>query len=180
MTASLPNPAEIVPLIEDAVTAPSMHNAQPWKFLYRPASGLIELYGDPGRAMPHADPDHRALHVGCAAALFNLRVSAASAGWGADVRLLPDPDVPWLLAAADLREPGPTDSELGTLHPAVRRRHSSRFLSRRRRSLPHYWTVCEPPPFSKGVAWPCRTPGTPTRCWAWYTTPSIARRWIPL
>ncbi|MFJ7591339.1 Acg family FMN-binding oxidoreductase [Streptomyces sp. NPDC097617] len=127
MTTPLPDPAEMVPLIEDAVTAPSMHNAQPWKFLYRPASGLIELYGDPGRAMPRADPDHRALHLGCAAALFNLRVSAASAGWGADIRLLPDPDDPWLLAAANFHEPGPMDRDLGTLHPAVRRRHTSRF-----------------------------------------------------
>lgn len=68
-----------------------------------------------------------ALHVGCAAALFNLRVSAASSGWGTDVRLLPDPDDPWLLAVASLRESGPGDSDLGTLHAAVRRRHSSRF-----------------------------------------------------
>src|SRR5689334_19787297 len=109
MNASFPDAAAMVALIEDAATAPSQHNAQPWRFLYRPASGLIELYGDPARAMPHADPDHRALHVGCAAALFNLRVSAASAGWGADVRLLPDPDAPWLLAAVGLREPGATD-----------------------------------------------------------------------
>ncbi|MEU3906279.1 hypothetical protein AB0F20_20955 [Streptomyces goshikiensis] len=127
MTTSFPDPAAIVPLIEDAATAPSMHNAQPWRFLYRPATGLIELYGDPARAMPHADPDHRALHVGCAAALFNLRVSAASSGWGTDVRLLPDPDDPWFLAVASLRESRPADSDLGTLHAAVRRRHSSRW-----------------------------------------------------
>ncbi|MCX4781564.1 Acg family FMN-binding oxidoreductase [Streptomyces sp. NBC_01264] len=127
MTASIPEPAEVVPLIEDAVMAPSMHNAQPWKFLFRPASGSIELYGDPGRAMPLADPDHRALHLGCAAALFNLRVSAAWAGRGANVRVLPDRDDPWLLAAVDLKDPEPKDRDLGALHPAIRRRHSSRF-----------------------------------------------------
>ncbi len=100
-----------------------MHNAQPWKFLYRPASGLIELYGDPGRTIPIATRT-TAPSLGCAAALSNLQVSAASAGWGADVRLLTNPDDPWLLAAADLREPGPTDRDLGTIHPAVRRRRS--------------------------------------------------------
>ncbi|WP_412078695.1 Acg family FMN-binding oxidoreductase [Streptomyces xanthophaeus] len=129
MTTQLPDPAEIVPLIEDAVMAPSMHNAQPWKFVFQPDTGVIELHGDPSRAMPRADPDHRALHLGCAAALFNLRVSAARAGWEPVVRMLPNDSDPWLLATVRLREPGATvtDSELASLHPAVRRRHSSRF-----------------------------------------------------
>ncbi|MGW0752491.1 Acg family FMN-binding oxidoreductase [Streptomyces sp. NPDC002587] len=129
MTTSLPDPAQIVPLIEDAVMAPSMHNAQPWKFVLRPATGVLEVHGDPSRSMPRADPDHRALHLGCAAALFNLRVSAARAGWEPVVRTLPDDGDPWLLAAVRLREPGATgaDSGLAALHPAVRRRRSSRF-----------------------------------------------------
>ncbi|WP_373412902.1 hypothetical protein [Streptomyces sp. NRRL B-24572] len=42
-------------LIEDAVTAPSMHDAQPWKFVARTDTGAIEL-----RGMPREDPDHRA------------------------------------------------------------------------------------------------------------------------
>ncbi|WUC83564.1 nitroreductase [Streptomyces sp. NBC_00536] len=107
--------------------APSMHNAQPWKFVFRPATGVVELHGDPGRAMVHADPDHRALHVGCAAALFNLRVSAAWAGWESAVRLFPDSGDPWLLATVDLKRAEAPDEPLAALRPAVRRRHSSRF-----------------------------------------------------
>lgn len=114
-------------LVVDAVTAPSMHNAQPWKFVHRSGSRSLALYGDPDRTLPHGDPEHRALHLGCGAALFNLRVAAIHNGWTADARLLPDPDDPWYLAdvrldRADVVDHGPAD-----LYPAVRRRHTSRF-----------------------------------------------------
>ncbi|MFE9629589.1 Acg family FMN-binding oxidoreductase [Streptomyces sp. NPDC006463] len=117
----------VLSLIEDAVTAPSMHNAQPWKFVLRPHDRRIELHGDPERAMPHTDPDLRALHLGCAAALFNLRVAAADSGWETAVTLLPDNDRPWHLADAVLRETTATDPALMSLYPSVRRRHTSRF-----------------------------------------------------
>ncbi|MER7468082.1 nitroreductase [Streptomyces sp. NPDC097981] len=119
--------ATVVSLIEDTVTAPSMHNAQPWKFVFRQGSGAIELYGDSSRTMPHADPNHRALHLGCAAALFNLRVAAARAGWEPDCRVLPRTDDPWLLAEVRLREPVAAEHGLAAFHPALRRRHTSRF-----------------------------------------------------
>ncbi|MFJ8383964.1 Acg family FMN-binding oxidoreductase [Streptomyces sp. NPDC094438] len=117
----------VISLVEDAVTAPSMHNAQPWKFLYRPGQHTIELHGDPERAMPRSDPDGRSLRMGCAAALFNLRVSAANAGWEPVTRLLPSPDDSWYLAEVELREPARPDDDLPALHPALRRRHTSRF-----------------------------------------------------
>lgn len=49
--------------VKDATTAPSMHNAQPCRFRYRRDSGNAELCADPERAMPHADPVGRALHI---------------------------------------------------------------------------------------------------------------------
>ncbi|MFD7624899.1 nitroreductase family protein [Streptomyces sp. NPDC059851] len=127
MTAPLIGSAEAALFVGDSVTAPSMHNAQPWKFVFRRATGTIELYGDPRRAMHRADPDHRALHVGCAAALFNLRVSAAHHGLQAVVRLLPDASDPWLLAEVGFTEPVGDDRDLADLYPALRRRHTSRF-----------------------------------------------------
>ncbi|MFI1280912.1 Acg family FMN-binding oxidoreductase [Streptomyces sp. NPDC020858] len=114
-------------LIGDAVTAPSMHNAQPWLFVLRPDDRAIELHGDPERAMPSTDPDLRALHLGCAAALFNLRVAAAAAGWETAVVLLPERDTPWYLAEVVLHETAAADRDLAALHPALRRRHTSRF-----------------------------------------------------
>ncbi|MEV7612758.1 nitroreductase [Streptomyces sp. NPDC089799] len=113
-------------LVGDAVTAPSMHNAQPWRFVFRPDSGVLELHGDPERAMTRTDPDHRALHLGCAAALFNLRVSAARNGLDARVDLLPDTSDPWLLAAVSFGSPVGEAHELAALHAALRRRHTSR------------------------------------------------------
>lgn len=127
MTAPHITTETVAQLVDDAVTAPSMHNAQPWKFVYRSDSNTVELHGDPERAMTRTDPNHRALHVGCAAALFNLRVSAVRHGLRAQVRLLPDDSQPWLLAAATIDGPSEEDHELAALHDALRRRHTSRF-----------------------------------------------------
>lgn len=125
-TTALTRPL-VTSLIEDAVTAPSMHNAQPWKFVCKTGTGAIELHGDPLRGMPLEDPDHRALHLGCGAALFNLRVAAAHRGLRPVVRLLPSPDDPWHLADVRFDGPDDADSELGVLHAALSRRHTSRF-----------------------------------------------------
>ncbi|MFF9915493.1 Acg family FMN-binding oxidoreductase [Streptomyces sp. NPDC013457] len=128
---ALPRPL-VTSLIKDAVTAPSMHNAQPWKFAYKTGTGIIELRGDALRGMPHQDPDHRALHLGCGAALFGLRVAAAHRGRHAVVRLLPRPEDRWHFADVELRGPGDADRDLAdrdlaALHPALSRRHTSRF-----------------------------------------------------
>ncbi|MER7950592.1 nitroreductase family protein [Streptomyces sp. NPDC096079] len=114
-------------LVEDAVTAPSMHNAQPWTFVARTEAGVIELHGDPRRALPHGDPDHRALHVGCGAALFGLRVAAAHRSLRPVVRLLPSPGDPWHFADVRFDGPAGSDADLGALHAALARRHTSRF-----------------------------------------------------
>ncbi|MET7451945.1 nitroreductase [Streptomyces sp. NPDC005574] len=113
-------------LVEDATAAPSMHNAQPWRFRLLPADGTFLVYADLGRAMPRADPTTRALHLGCAAALFNLRVAAAHAGWEPDTALLPDSADPRLLAVVRLVGPVLPGSDLAPLYPAIHRRSTSR------------------------------------------------------
>ncbi|NJP79075.1 nitroreductase [Streptomyces sp. AA8] len=114
-------------LVGDAAAAPSMHNAQPWRFRYARESGVFRLYADFERTLPHSDPGNRALHLGCGAALFNLRVALASAGLHPDVTLLPDPSDPALLATVQTGPPGARDAGLARLHPAVRERHTSRY-----------------------------------------------------
>ncbi|MBM7440249.1 nitroreductase [Streptomyces sp. HB132] len=111
--------------IGDATMAPSMHNAQPWRFRYTPAVNVLDVRMDPTRSMPRTDPADRGMHISCGAALFNLRVAAAHAGWSARVRLLPDPADPGLAATAVFTEHDGTDT-LATLYPAIARRHSSR------------------------------------------------------
>ncbi|MFJ3921774.1 Acg family FMN-binding oxidoreductase [Streptomyces sp. NPDC090022] len=126
MTAPHLDPTVVTRIVGDAVSAPSMHNAQPWKFVFRSAGHVIELHGDPDRALTRTDPDHRALHLGCAAALFNLRVSAAWHRHPVRVRLLPDDSEPWLLATAAIGEPAAEEHDLAALHDALGRRHTSR------------------------------------------------------
>jgi len=111
--------------VADATTAPSMHNAQPWLFRYAQAEGVLTMRMDPVRTMPHTDPSTRGLHLGCGAALFNLRVAAARAGWEPDVRLLPDPADPETLAVITFA-PSDVDDDIAGLYPALSRRHTSR------------------------------------------------------
>ncbi|KOG36131.1 MULTISPECIES: Acg family FMN-binding oxidoreductase [Streptomyces] len=124
-TTPLPRPL-VASLVEDAVTAPSMHNAQPWRFVHRAGTDVIELYGDPSREMPREDPDHRALHLGCGAALFGMRVSAAHHGREAVPVLLPVREDPWHFADVRIRQ-AVGDEDLAALRPALRERHTSRF-----------------------------------------------------
>lgn len=113
-------------LVAAAVAAPSMHNAQPWRFRYARSSRTFELRADLQRTIPHADPEGRALHLGCAAALLNLRVALVRDGWEADVVLLPDPGDPSLLALARAVTPSGPSGDLAALYPAIALRHSSR------------------------------------------------------
>lgn len=56
--------ARVAELVREAAAAPSMHNAQPWRFRYARGSRTFRLYADFERVMPHSDPDARALHLG--------------------------------------------------------------------------------------------------------------------
>ncbi|MFJ9665040.1 Acg family FMN-binding oxidoreductase [Streptomyces sp. NPDC101219] len=119
----------VTALVAEAAAAPSMHNAQPWRFRHLVARRVLQLRADLERAMPRSDPDNRALHLGCGAALFNLRVAAAHAGLVPVTTLLPDPDEPELLADVRLDDPAggsPVPAGLARLHPAIRQRHTSR------------------------------------------------------
>lgn len=119
---------QVTALVHDAAAAPSMHNAQPWRFCYLRGSRIFQLRADPERALPHADPDNRALHLGCGAALLNLRVALAHEGRHPVTRLLPDPTDPLLLASVQpASRAGDGDGDLAALYPAVHERRSSRF-----------------------------------------------------
>jgi nitroreductase len=121
----------VTELVADATSAPSMHNAQPWRFRYVGDAHILILSADLRRAMHRSDPGNRALHIGCGAALFNLRVAAAHAYLAAEVRVLPDPSDPLLLAEVRFPQdvadtPQDTDG-LRRLYPAIARRHTSRY-----------------------------------------------------
>ncbi|MFC8243958.1 Acg family FMN-binding oxidoreductase [Streptomyces chartreusis] len=126
MTRRTPADERVAALIHDATAAPSMHNAQPWKFRYHRSRRTFEVRADFERSMPHSDPDGRSLHLGCAAALLNLRVAVAHEGRHPETRLVPDPADRELLATVRLTDPAPDTGALAALYPAIHQRHSSR------------------------------------------------------
>jgi len=116
-------PAEIGTLLGAAAAAPSMHNAQPWRF--RLHGRIVEVWADPARMLGPLDPDDRNLHIGVGAALFNLRVAAEYLGIEPAWRLCPDPGQPLLLAEVDLGRQDRSGG-LAALYDAVAQRRTNR------------------------------------------------------
>jgi nitroreductase len=109
---------------QQAILAPSVHNTQPWRFILRP--GQFEVRADFSRQLDVIDPDARELIVSCGAALFNIRVSLAAAGYGASVRRLPDPTQPDLLAWVWPLSDSPALASLAVLDREIVRRQTNR------------------------------------------------------
>ncbi len=113
-------------LLRAAVAAPSMHNTQPWRLQLPRTGTTIEMFADPTRMLPVSDPHGRAAHIACGAALFNMRVTASAEGMRADVRLVPDPDQPLLVAEISLTAGYPAEPWERELHAAIFHRHTNR------------------------------------------------------
>jgi nitroreductase len=117
-------------LVRFAILAPSTHNSQPWRF--RVTDDAVEVWADPGRALPRIDPTRRQLLMSCGAALFHLRIGIRRFGSVDRVDYLPDPARPELLAR--IRRGRPIrplarDVELFAAIPA-RRTNRGPFLTR--------------------------------------------------
>jgi nitroreductase len=84
-----------VGVIEDAVRsacrAPSLHNSQPWQWVFD--GDQLQLFLDPSRVV-NTDQSAREALIGCGAALDHLRVAMAAAGWQSHVERLPNPNSP--------------------------------------------------------------------------------------
>jgi hypothetical protein len=91
------SPAEISRfVVEAAVHAPSLHNTQPWWF--STSDREISVHADVERRLPVADPHGREMMISCGAALFTARVALRYLGFVPKVSVLPDPDLPNLVA----------------------------------------------------------------------------------
>jgi hypothetical protein len=90
-------PEEIAQFVADAAThAPSVHNTQPWRFHHGEHEMSISANNE--RQLRVADPKGREMMISCGAALFNMRVALRYLGCVPKVRVLPDRDLPNLVA----------------------------------------------------------------------------------
>lgn len=115
---------QVLDALRSAGLAPSAHNTQPWRF--RVTDGAFEVWADPSRRLPVADPGDRQLRIACAAALFNLRVAVQQAGRVPHVTLLPDPGRRLLLGRVRLAAAAAPDPLTRALAAAIPRRRSNR------------------------------------------------------
>ncbi len=79
-----------------AVHAPSVHNTQPWRFSFDERE--ISIYANNERQLRVADPSGREMMISCGAALFTARVALRYMGFVPQVRVLPDHELPNLVA----------------------------------------------------------------------------------
>jgi nitroreductase len=108
---------------ERASLAPSIHNTQPWRFVFRPDA--LELQVDPDRQLRALDPTGRQLVISCGCALFNARVGLA-ADRVVQVDRLPDPANRDLLARLTVLDESAPWTPLVRLDPVIERRHTNR------------------------------------------------------
>src|SRR5271155_5867339 len=98
----MPTTAVETEVIEDVVRtacrAPSLHNSQPWQWVFN--RGQLRLFLDPSRVMD-TDQSAREALISCGAALDHLRVAMAAAGWQSQIDRFPDPKNPNHLASIE-------------------------------------------------------------------------------
>ncbi|MGW8378408.1 hypothetical protein [Streptomyces sp. ODS28] len=118
-------------LVRSALTAPSLHNSQPWRFVYRDRT--LELYAEDARRPRRADPDGRETLIGCGAALFNVRLAMRHLGFVPVVRTYPESASPELIARIGWGAYAPPSAETDRMYRAMLVRHTYRGLFHHRR-----------------------------------------------
>ena len=107
-----------------AVRAPSMYNAQPWRFAL--SDGRIRVGMDPVRLLPVADPNRWAARLACGAAVASIQLALAVDGVATEVDLTADPNDDLLVATVTAIGPHTPTPRERALHAAIPVRHSDR------------------------------------------------------
>ncbi|MEU6379856.1 hypothetical protein [Streptomyces sp. NPDC046909] len=111
-------------LVRAAVTAPSVHNSQPWLFVNRETG--LDLYTDPTRRLLLTDPEGREQVISCGAALFNLRIAMQHLGFRPVVQAFPDSWNPAHLAGVGWGPHARPSTDENLMYRALRQRHTHR------------------------------------------------------
>jgi nitroreductase len=119
-----PTRSEVERAVAYGVRAPSIHNTQPWRWVFR--AGVLELYADRTRQLPALDPDGRSVLLSCGAALELAQLGFAAAGWRGEVDRMPDPARPDLLALIRPVARAAVDPSTVERARAAERRHTER------------------------------------------------------
>ncbi|WP_329241028.1 hypothetical protein OG417_41475 [Actinoallomurus sp. NBC_01490] len=109
-------------LVDAAVWAPSVYDTRPWRFGTR--GSTVTVHTDPERRLEVADPDGRETMISCGAALYTLRLAMRDLGRIPQVRILPDPDRPDLIAEVGVGGERPATAEERQMYAQIRHRHT--------------------------------------------------------
>jgi nitroreductase len=119
------SPEEIVRFVTNAgVQAPSVHNTQPWRFYQ--GDHEISIVANNERQLRVADPVGREMMISCGAALFNVRVALRYLGFVPKTRVLPEPDLPNVIARVTWDEKVPPIEYERKLFGEIARRRTHR------------------------------------------------------
>jgi len=119
------SPVEIARFVTSAgVQAPSVHNTQPWRF--NQGEREISISADNERQLAVADPHGREMMISCGAALFNVRVALRYLGFVPKTRVLPEPDLPNLIARVTWDEKVPPTEYERNLYAEIAQRRTHR------------------------------------------------------
>lgn len=128
---------QLVPIVESACRAPSLHNSQPWRWVFE--HGTLQLFADHGRIGHHTDITGNEVVLSCGAALDHLQVAAAAAGWATTVDRFADPQDDDQLASITFRAAESVSEHTRALADAIARRRTDRLAF----AAPDPWSELE-------------------------------------
>ena len=102
LAGTFPDTATLETALDIAARAPSVQNAQPWR--WRVSRDGVGLYADWSRQLGNTESDRRDVLLSCGAVLDHCVTAFAAVGWYPRVRRFPDPDDTSHLALIELVE----------------------------------------------------------------------------
>ncbi|QLY28591.1 Acg family FMN-binding oxidoreductase [Nocardia huaxiensis] len=122
--ATVPDDATLLEAMRIAARAPSVHNTQPWRWVFD--GSRLHLHGDLDRRLLATDPHCRQWVISCGAALHHARTAFAAHGWHTDVVRLPDRERPDLLASVRFYRRPEVPGAVAGRAAAIERRYTDR------------------------------------------------------